>query len=710
MNNSICLNMIVKNESKIITRLLASIVNIIDYYVICDTGSTDDTIQVITDFFKKKGIAGKIIEEPFVDFGVTRTFALNAAKKICNCDYLLFLDADMVLVTNLDLFDKKKLTKDCYSIKQGNESFEYYNVRLISTKLNVNVKSPTHEYYDISGSYSSSNIDSSVMFISDIGDGGSKQNKFKRDIELLLTGIKNEPNNGRYYFYLANTYHDTRDYQNAIKYYNELIRVGSWIEEVFYSYYRLGLCYKYLNDEANMVNNLLLGYSVLPSRVETLYELIEYYTHKGKYSLSNLFYSIAKDIKYPVNCSLFIHKDIYNYKLLEQFTIFAYYIGKRDIIREYSQLFCRLPIEKIYSLFNNYKFYQKIIKSSESINLNESFDNSFFNENYSFVSSTPSIVKLLNGNYLINIRFVNYKIIAKSGIYPYYKNIISINKCYTYSNDFTKIDEKIMDDLLLFEDKQYVGIEDVKLINKKNSINDHSINDHSINDHSINDNSINDNSINDNSINDNSINDNSINDNSIIYTGTNLHKNGKIGVVIGDYSNFNNPKELKNINLECEKNWVFIPNQENKLKMIYKWYPLQIGEVDLINNELIINDSLEMPKIFTQVRGSTNGCINSNSTSNSNEIWFLVHVVHQNNNEPRHYYHMFVVFEESMKLKKYSIPFKFTSGEIEYCTGLLIEHDRFIITHSVWDRESYIKIYDLDTINELFIDDYSYNI
>ena len=52
MDNTICLNMIVKNEGHIITRLLKSVLPIIDTYVICDTGSTDDTPQIITNFLE----------------------------------------------------------------------------------------------------------------------------------------------------------------------------------------------------------------------------------------------------------------------------------------------------------------------------------------------------------------------------------------------------------------------------------------------------------------------------------------------------------------------------------------------------------------------------------------------------------------------------------------------------------------------------------
>ena len=56
-NTTICLNMIVKNESHIIEQTLNNIIdNIkIDYWVICDTGSTDNTPQIITEFFEKKG-------------------------------------------------------------------------------------------------------------------------------------------------------------------------------------------------------------------------------------------------------------------------------------------------------------------------------------------------------------------------------------------------------------------------------------------------------------------------------------------------------------------------------------------------------------------------------------------------------------------------------------------------------------------------------
>ena len=65
---TLCLNMIVKNESKIILRLFDSVLPLIDSYCICDTGSTDDTVNIIKNYFHEKNIPGKVVFEPFKNF------------------------------------------------------------------------------------------------------------------------------------------------------------------------------------------------------------------------------------------------------------------------------------------------------------------------------------------------------------------------------------------------------------------------------------------------------------------------------------------------------------------------------------------------------------------------------------------------------------------------------------------------------------------
>ena len=323
---SICLNMIVKNESKIITRLFDSVIDIIDTYCICDTGSKDNTISLIKEYFDEKNIKGKIIESVFINFEINRNIALKSAKGMA--DYILLMDADMFLEISNE-FHKKDLTKEIYSIQQSS-SISYYNTRIISDKIDVNYKGVTHEYINIETPNCRSER-LSTLSIRDIGDGGSKSNKYQRDIELLTKEVETNPNDSRSLFYLANSYYCIKENKNAIKYYQQHAKLVTWNEEEFYNYYRQGLCYKELGDYDKMANFWIKAWTVRPTRVESLYELIHYYRCNSQWNYCKLYYEMAKKIAYPINDTLFIHKDIYEYKLLYEYSIFAYYIGERNI-------------------------------------------------------------------------------------------------------------------------------------------------------------------------------------------------------------------------------------------------------------------------------------------------------------------------------------------------------------------------------------------
>ena len=70
-NQTICLNMIVKDEADIIINTLNNLIEHIDldYWVICDTGSTDNTAELIETFFKDQTEQ----EEIFVPFSESKS-------------------------------------------------------------------------------------------------------------------------------------------------------------------------------------------------------------------------------------------------------------------------------------------------------------------------------------------------------------------------------------------------------------------------------------------------------------------------------------------------------------------------------------------------------------------------------------------------------------------------------------------------------------
>ena len=235
---SICLNMIVKNESTIITRLLESVTPWIDSYCICDTGSTDSTVDIIRGFFSERDISGVIIYKEFQDFGYNRTYALEACSQL-SADYLLLIDADMVFWVNPEItksqFKSMVSEADTHYLFQGSSTFDYKNIRIIRNRIDAVYCGVTHEYLDIPGVINNSMFNKTDVFIQDIGDGGSKSDKFERDIALLTRGLEQKPNNSRYTFYLANSYRDSGQYENAIEQYKKRVDQGGWIEETWSS-------------------------------------------------------------------------------------------------------------------------------------------------------------------------------------------------------------------------------------------------------------------------------------------------------------------------------------------------------------------------------------------------------------------------------------------------------------------------------------------
>jgi tetratricopeptide (TPR) repeat protein len=156
------------------------------------------------------------------------------------------------------------------------------------------------------------------------------------DNNLLTEGIKNEPSNVRYYFYLANSYYDNRQFEKAIEIYKKRISLGDWKEEVWYSYYRIGLSYKELGNNAEAFNYWMEGYNYYPDRLEGIYEMIKHYRVVGKYKLAEVFYEIAKKIldkNYNRSGYLFLHNDIYASKIYYEYSILAYYFGITNIIK-----------------------------------------------------------------------------------------------------------------------------------------------------------------------------------------------------------------------------------------------------------------------------------------------------------------------------------------------------------------------------------------
>lgn len=685
INNSpiprLCLNMIVKNESKIIRRLLESVAPVIDAYCICDTGSTDDTVTIIEDFFMSKGIPGKIPREPFLNFAHNRSFALKQCE-VMPVDYILLLDADMIFVlgTTPEEF-KRGLTHDVYHMFQGTDTFYYKNARLVKNRIGASYWGVTHEYLKTQEGSSYGLIDKPRAFINDIGDGGSKADKFERDIRLLLKGLEDNPNNDRYTFYLANSYRDHGDHDLAIEYYQKRIEIGGWQEEVWHSYYSIGKCYKAKGDTVNAVHWWMEAYQYFPRRIENLYEIVSHYRQVGKNQIAYMYYIMAlkQVLLHPNPDYLFLQRDVYDYKLDYEFSIIGYYcnIDNYDMTRICTKVLnCKNSEWNIVrNVMSNYKFYSKKL-ADYATEFPEKLRGVLLDvgrelvageqDAEHFVASTPSLV-LVGGNELaVNVRYVNYRINDRGG----YDNQDNI----TTKNVIARIDldtyERISEDFMWYNaelDNLYVGLEDVRLFysehqnrllyNANRGLGSHNIK---------------------------------------VETGQAITRQESRDNLSVEGESFNpsahSPSKenhsippLRNCPIstsglvtmegqkDVEKNWVLFEDADGNLKMVYSWHDLVIG--DCTPNPdgdggfiFAKTHKIKTPPIFKYFRGSTNGILIGD------EIWFICHVVSYE--DRRYYYHSILTMDaKTYEVRRFTPLFTFEGDKVEYTLGFVYRED-----------------------------------
>lgn len=323
VENKICLNMIVKNESRIIERCLNSVLHLIDTWCIVDTGSTDGTQEIIKNLLKNK--PGELIEEPWINFGVNRNQALRHAEKWG--EWTLLIDADMILIDRG--FNKVQLNPaiDGYDMVQDNHGTRYSNTRLLNSSKNWQCIGVTHEYYSPkNGNNTREQID--TIGFQDVSDGGSKGNKYTRDIELLTQGLIDEPENSRYMFYLAQSYRDTSQFDLAIQWYKGCAETSGWDEEAWFSSYMIGWCMIRKGELLKDVSKHLLdAWMRRPHRIEPVFELAAQMHAAKNLHQSYALYKICASENYPKDV-LFIQAALYEGESLKRFAEAAYHIGK----------------------------------------------------------------------------------------------------------------------------------------------------------------------------------------------------------------------------------------------------------------------------------------------------------------------------------------------------------------------------------------------
>jgi glycosyltransferase involved in cell wall biosynthesis len=374
--------MIVKDEEHCIERCLKSIYKYIDYWVICDTGSTDKTKEVIQKFFDKKKIPGEIVDMPWEGFGASRTNALNHAKG--KMEYAWMIDADDSLEGNPIIPDK--MTADAYNLKIKRGDFTWYRNHIFRLESNWRYEGVLHEF----AACDKHDEDGGTGFIAVKlpGDyhiearteggrniGITPQEKYLKDAEVLLDALTNEssphytPNNSRYVFYLAQSYFDAGEPELSLEWYMKRAQMGGWEEEVFYSMYRVGICMCLAGRPWQQCNEAFLqAWTYRPIRAEPLWQLSRLYRQNGNPRLAYLYAKAALETPFPEHDILFISHDLWEWAILDEVAATAYYVQRFEEGLAATNMLLRegkAPPEHMERIKNNLKFYSDAISDRD---------------------------------------------------------------------------------------------------------------------------------------------------------------------------------------------------------------------------------------------------------------------------------------------------------------------------------------------------------
>lgn len=332
---TISLCMIVKNEEKVLARCFNSVKDIVDEIIIVDTGSTDNTKEIVKEF------TDKVFDFNWIDdFSAARNYSFSKATM----DYILWLDADDIILLE-DQIKFKQLKQsldpsvDIFMMKynvgfdENNElTLSYFRERLSKRSNSYIWKEPVHEFLEIWGNII--NVDICITHKKEIPSVPGRNLAIYEKViasgtELSLRGI---------YYYARELYYNEK-YNLAIDYFNKFLDdEGGWIEDKIFACSSLSVCYKNIKDKKNVLKTLLKSFEYDTPRAEICCQLGDYYFNLHDYKKAIFWYKLATQLETPTNIVGFQFHDCWGFIPNIQLCVCYYRLGNINEAIKYNEI------------------------------------------------------------------------------------------------------------------------------------------------------------------------------------------------------------------------------------------------------------------------------------------------------------------------------------------------------------------------------------
>ncbi len=363
--------MIVKDEAALILRCLQSVEPLLDYVLICDTGSTDGTQTLIKDWLDNNHMPGAVVEETWQDFAHNRSSALAHLRTIEWIDYALMIDADDQLVFD-EGFDpetfKSSLQHGLYDVAVVLGRLHYPRAQLLSNRLEFRYRGVIHEYVEgplgeITGNATGFHIVAGVE-----GCRSRNPDKYRDDAALLAKAYADERDpfvRARYAFYVAQSWKDAGEREAALSWYLHRAEMPAGVhQEIFVSRYRAAELKEQLGcPSQEVIGSYLWAYEADPNRAEALHGAVRYCHWHGLHHQGYLLGKHGLTLSEPAN-RLFAEPWIYQYGMFDDFAIAACGSGHyQDCVDICTQLLAegRVPEHEVPRITANRQFAERAL-------------------------------------------------------------------------------------------------------------------------------------------------------------------------------------------------------------------------------------------------------------------------------------------------------------------------------------------------------------
>jgi tetratricopeptide (TPR) repeat protein len=307
-DNLINLCIMVKNGGPQFEQMLTDNLPIIDRWTILDTGSTDDTINIINKVLVGKK-HGNLYQEPFINFRESRNRLLDLAGT--SCKYNIMLDDTYVVQGDLRGF----LTEvrgdqyaNSFTLYIKSDDTQYGSNRIIKSNSGLRYIHTIHEVITDKNNINVVIPQSKAMVDDRRFDYMEKRTQERKqlDLKLLYEEVEENPNDPRAYYYLAQTYNLLEDYENAYKYFLKRAEftnsgfIQERIDAVFEAARVANFKLKYSWDKCEELYNK--AFKIDESRPETQYFIGIHYYLENNMILAYKYFKKSFEIGFPLHC------------------------------------------------------------------------------------------------------------------------------------------------------------------------------------------------------------------------------------------------------------------------------------------------------------------------------------------------------------------------------------------------------------------------